>query len=120
MRASAALLSILLAGAAQAQTSPARGPAASPSAVAGDIPMDDYLGLLEQIAPAAHQGARTYLEAFERRCGRRLSAAELRRAVATEDGDPILMQMIRASHLSDTQALRRLATQVSCRPDAQP
>lgn len=100
-----------------AQTSPAHGPA-KPRAPADEMPLADYLGLLEQIAPAARQGAEAYLGAFQRRCGRALSAAELRRAIADQDGDPVLMQMIRASSLQDADALSRLATEVPCRKEA--
>ncbi|MCE4369664.1 hypothetical protein [Xanthomonas hortorum] len=105
----------LLAGVAHAQTSPARGPMMPPSPTQAEIPLDDYLGLLEQIAPAARQGAQAYLEAFRQRCGHTLTADELRRAVADRDGDPVLMQMIRASYLDDAEALARLSAQVPCR-----
>jgi len=111
-----ALLLGLLAGIAHAQTSPVRGPvAAGPATAQVDIPLADYLGLLEQIAPAARQGAEKYLQSFRQRCGRALTAGELRRAVSEQDGDPILMQMIRASYLNDAEALARLAAQVPCR-----
>lgn len=108
------LLMWLCMGLAQAQTSPARGPVAMPTSPAGDIPLTDYLGLLEQIAPAAREGAQAYLQAFRQRCGRAMSATELRRAIANQDGDPVLMQMIRASYLNDAPALARLTAQVPC------
>lgn len=117
MRAALPALLVLasLAGAVHAQTSPARGPAAERTdPAAADIPLADYLGLLEQIAPAARDGAQAYLQAFRQRCGRALAAEELRRAVAEHDGDAVLMQMIRASYLGDTEALARLSTQVPC------
>jgi len=79
-----------------------------------DMPLGDYLGLLTQIAPAAHQGARAYLQAFQQRCGRPLMTTELRRAMADGDGDPVLMAMLRASHLRDTTALAQLGQRVVC------
>jgi hypothetical protein len=82
--------------------------------VTGEVPMADYLALLGQIAPAAHRGAQSYLQAHERRCRRSLGSHELRRAMAEGDGDPVLIAMIRASHLHDTQALARLGEQVRC------
>ena len=72
------------------------------------------LALLQQISPAAHQGAQAYLQAHERRCRRSLSSRELRQAMAEGDGDPLLMAMIRASHLQDGPGLTRLGEQVSC------
>ena len=62
---------------------------AAPPSVADDIPMADYLGLLAQIAPAAEEGARAYLQAYQQRCGRQLATADLRRAMSDGDGDPI-------------------------------
>lgn len=108
------LLPWLCVGSTHAQTSPARGPIAVPAATGEDIPLADYLGLLEQIAPAAREGAQAYLQAFHKRCGRGMSAAELRRAIADQNGDPVLMQMIRASHVNDVVELTRLAAQVPC------
>lgn len=112
-----ALLVALLSGLAvlaQTQTSPVRGPR-MPQVPPDDMPLADYLGLLEQIAPAARQGAEAYLEAIQRRCGHPLRTAELRRAFAEQEGEPILMQMIRASYLQDTTALARLSAEVPCR-----
>jgi hypothetical protein len=80
----------------------------------GDVPMADYLALLQQISPAAHHGAQAYLKAHERRCRRSLTSRELRQAMAEGDGDPLLMAMIRASHLQDGPGLTRLGEQVSC------
>jgi hypothetical protein len=89
----------------------------SPAALATDeMPMIDYLALLERIAPSAQEGAMAYLEAFRRRCGRNLQTVELRRAMAEGSGDPLLMAMIRASHLRDAPGLKRLGTQVACAP----
>jgi hypothetical protein len=79
-----------------------------------DIPLADYLGLLGQIAPAAEHGARAYLQAFRQRCARPLPSAELRQAMSDGDGDPVLMAMIRASHLRDTTALARLGQRIRC------
>jgi hypothetical protein len=79
------------------------------------MPMQDYLGLLAQIAPAAHVGARAYLDAHRRRCGRDLTTAELRAAMSVGNGDPVLMAMIRASHLQDPSSLKRLDGQIACR-----
>ena len=78
------------------------------------VPLPDYLALLRQIAPAAEAGARDYLAAFARHCGRPLTAAELRRAMADGDGDPALMALIRANHLGDTAGREQLAGQIRC------
>ena len=79
-----------------------------------NAPLADYLALLKQIAPAAEAGARDYLAAFARRCGRPLTPAELRRAMADGDGDPALMALIRANHLGDTAGREQLAGQIRC------
>ena len=71
-----ALVTSLVTNGSSAQT--ASGLSATP---ADDVPMDDYLGLLAQISPAAREGAQGYLQAFQRRCGRALTPQELRRAV---------------------------------------
>lgn len=89
-------------------------PAAAPSSVADDMPMADYLALLAQIAPAAQEGAKAYLQAFQQRCSRRLATADLRRAMSDGDGDPVLMAMIRASHLRDNPALAGLGQRIAC------
>ena len=93
-----------------AQTAP---PATEPP-IADDMPLADYLGLLAQISPAAHDGAAAYLHAIQQRCGRPVRTAELRRAMADGDGDPVLMGMIRASHLRDANALTQLGQRVTC------
>lgn len=93
---------------------PALAQTSSEPAVTGDVPMADYLALLQQISPAAHQGAQAYLQAHERRCRRSLSSRELRQAMAEGDGDPLLIAMIRASHFQDGPGLARLGEQVSC------
>ena len=83
-----------------------------------NVPLADYLALLRQIAPAAEAGARDYLAAFARRCGRTLTPAELRRAMADGDGDPALMGLIRANHLGDTAGREQLAGQIRCQGKA--
>lgn len=79
-----------------------------------EVPLADYLALLRQIAPAAEAGARDYLAAFVHHCGRPLTPAELRRAMADGDGDPALMGLIRANHLGDTAGREQLAGQIRC------
>ena len=85
---------------------------------ADDVPMDDYLGLLAQISPAAREGAQGYLQAFQRRCGRVLTTQELRRAVSDGDGDPVLMGMIGSNHPSQQAqrdvTLQQLAQRIRC------
>ncbi|MBI5721059.1 MAG: hypothetical protein HZC37_25575 [Burkholderiales bacterium] len=105
-RASRASLLILLCGLAQAQ------PASSPTS---EVPMGDYLALLEQIAPAARAGADAYLRAYEQHCRRPLTSAALRRAMSEGSGDPVLMGMIRASELRDASGVADLARRVDCR-----
>jgi hypothetical protein len=112
--ASLASLASLVSLTAFATALPALAQTSTEPAVTGDVPMADYLALLEQISPAAHQGAQAYLQAHERRCRRSLSSRELRQAMAEGDGDPLLMAMIRASHLQDGPGLTRLGEQVSC------
>ena len=111
---SLAWLAPLVALTAIATAWPALAQTSSEPAVTGDVPMADYLALLQQISPAANQGAQAYLQAHERRCRRSLSSRELRQAMAEGAGDPLLMAMIRASHLQDGQGLARLGEQVSC------
>ncbi len=100
----------LVPAAAQAQAAPPV--VAAP--IADDMPLADYLGLLARISPAAHEGAQSYLRAFQQRCGRPMRTPELRRAMADGDGDPVLMGMIRASHLRDVTALAQLGQRVVC------
>jgi hypothetical protein len=97
-------------GPVHAQTSPAQPGAPG----TGEMPIEDYLALLARIAPAAHDGARAYRQAWQQRCGRSLTTAELRVAMAVGDGNPVLMGMIRASHLRDPAALASLASQIEC------
>ena len=105
-----AALATLGGSAALAQTSPARG------ALQGtdDVPLADYLGLLQQIAPAAEEGANAYLLAFKQRCGRVMRTAELRLAMTQGEGDPVLMGLIRASHLRDAAAREQLIQKLRC------
>jgi len=110
-----ARLACLAALTAFATPSPAPAQTPTEQAVSGDVPMADYLALLQQISPAAHRGAQAYLHAHERRCRQSLSSRELRQAIAEGDGDPLLMAMIRASHLRDEPGLARLAEQIACR-----
>lgn len=111
-----ALLGLLTQPAARGQTGPATGPLhRTPTALRNnDMPLADYLGLLRQIAPAAEAGANDYLAAFERRCGRALTTAELHHAISAGDGDPVLMGLIRANHLRDVTARDQLAGQIPC------
>ena len=92
----------------------AKPPDAQGTQASDNVPLADYLALLRQIAPAAEAGARDYLTAFARRCGRALTPAELRRAMADGDGDPALMALIRANHLGDTAGREQLAGQIRC------
>jgi hypothetical protein len=107
-----ALSGLVVAGSdpVHAQTSPAQP--GTPGT--GEMPIEDYLALLARIAPAAHDGARAYRQAWQQRCGRSLTTAELRVAMAVGDGNPVLMGMIRASHLRDPAALATLASQIDC------
>jgi hypothetical protein len=102
-----AAVAALLSAAAGAQPVPAD---------AGDpMPMADYLGLLEQLAPAARQGAQAYVAAHLRHCGRAMTTGELRHAMSKDGGEPVLMAMIRASQLQDANAVSALAPRVPCR-----
>ena len=96
------------------QTSPARGSLPRPDANADEMPLDDYLALLQQIAPAAETGARAYLMAFQQRCRRPMRTSELRRAMSEGDGDPVLMGLIRASQQQDAAAQVQWARQLRC------
>jgi hypothetical protein len=86
--------------------------------ITDDMPLADYLALLAQIAPPARDGAQAYLHAFQQRCGRQMKTAELRRAMSEGDGDPVLMGMIRASHLGDSNGIAQLGQRVVCDPRA--
>ena len=108
-----ALVTGLVANGSSAQTA-----GSVTATLADEVPMDDYLGLLAQISPAAREGAEGYLQAFQRRCGRSLTTQELRRAVSDGDGDPVLMGMIRANHPSQQAqrdvTLQQLAQGIRC------
>lgn len=97
---------------ARAQTSPARGPAST----ANDMPLSDYLGLLQQLAPAAADGAKVYLAAYRLQCGRTLSTGELRQAISKEGGDPVLMGLIRATQEQSATQRTQWIRQVRCTP----
>ena len=84
--------------------------------ITDDMPLADYLALLAQIAPPARDGAQAYMQAFQQRCGRPMKTAELRRAMSEGDGDPVLMGMIRASHLGDSNGIAQLGQRVVCDP----
>jgi hypothetical protein len=113
-------LALAIALPAAAQTSPARGPLPQVTGPADDMPLEDYLGLLRQIAPAAREGALSYLGAMQLRCGQALGTSALRRAMAQDGGDPVLMGMIRAAQQRDATAQRQLAMQVRCPSGATP
>ena len=108
----AALIALLASSSARAQTSPARGAIT----VEGDMPMSDFLALLQQIAPAAADGAKVYLGAYRLQCRRMPNSAELRHALAREGGDPVLMGLIRASQQQDLAARNQLVRQIRCPP----
>ena len=108
------LLFLALGTAASAQAQSTMPTTSKAIAATSDIPMADYLGLLTQISPAAREGAELYLQAFEQRCRRRLTVAELRRAVSEGNGDPVLMGLIRASQLGDANVKADLAKRVEC------
>ncbi|MCL2590061.1 MAG: hypothetical protein FWD67_04075 [Betaproteobacteria bacterium] len=106
----------IMATSVHTQSSPASGPLPGASAQgSGDAAvMADFLGLLGQIAPAAEEGARTFLAAVQLRCGYTPSAEELRRAMSQGDGNPVLMGLINAAHQQDAQARTRLIGQIQC------
>lgn len=83
-----------------------------------EMPLEDYLGLLRQIAPAAETGARTWLAAHATRCGWQPGSAALRQAISGDSGDPTLMAMIRAAQVRDKQTLQRLAAALPCRTES--
>lgn len=102
-----AFLLLLIAIAASGQSAAAQPPTEN-------LSLDDYLALLERIAPPAREGAESYLAAFRQRCGRLLTVQELRQAVAIGAGDPVLMAMVRASAQRDAAQLARLAASIHC------
>jgi hypothetical protein len=100
---------VLLASAAVSQAQ-----SETPAGLKDDVPLGIYLDALAQIAPAAREGASTYLDAYRRRCGRSLRTVELRQAVVEGSGNAVLMAMIRAAAVRDTTTLQRLSGAVSC------
>ncbi len=92
-------------------TAHAQGDAA---VIEGDMPIESYLSLLSQVAPAARDGAEAYMAAFRKRCGRALKTVELRRAFSEGSGNPTLMAMVRATHQKDTAAVQRLGATIAC------
>lgn len=105
-----ALLMIVL----LASPAASRAQAEAPAELKDDVPLEIYLEALAQISPAAREGASAYLDAFRRRCGHNMKTVELRRAVAEDGGDPVLMAMMRAAALRDTATLQRLMNSASC------
>lgn len=99
---------------ASAGAAPNAATIAAPMPDADDMPMTDYLGLLAQIAPAALDGSKAYLQAFQQRCGRPMQTPELRWAMSNGHGDPLLMAMIRASHLRDRTTMNLVGRQITC------
>lgn len=95
---------------ARAQTSPARGPVST----ANDMPLSDYLGLLQQLAPAAADGAKVYLAAYRLQCGRTLSTGDLRQAMSKDGGDPALMGLIRATQEQNIAQRTQWVRQIRC------
>lgn len=79
-----------------------------------NVPLDEYLRMLEVISPSARAGAESYIAAFARRCGRSMKTIELRRAVVHGEGDPLLMQMIQATHFRNAAEVQRLGATISC------
>ena len=114
-RTAFALAGLAVAGIAASQTPVTPGAATQPPIAApAALPMQEYLAVLQRIAPAARDGAEAYLQAFARRCRRELTVAELRRRVADDGGDPLLMQMMRAAHVRNLALLEALAASVRC------
>lgn len=80
----------------------------------GDVPIENYLALLAQVAPPARDGAEAYMAAFQTRCGRALKTVELRKAFAQGSGDPVLLAMVRAAHTRDGAEIQRLGANITC------
>lgn len=106
----ASLIALGTVATARAQTSPARGPVST----ASNMPLSDYLGLLRQLAPAAAEGANAYLAAYRLQCGRTLSTSELRQAMSTDGGAPVLMGLIRATQEQNTAQRAQWIRQIRC------
>ena len=115
-------LVVCASGPALGQTSPAQGPLSAASTLSspsihGDRELADYLALLQRIAPASEAGARIYVAAVRLRCGQALDAATLRRVMAREGGDPVLMGLIRAAATQDHRARDQAMAQIQCQPE---
>jgi len=107
-----ATLTVLTMQPGHTQISPATLPATIGQG--NDAALSDYLKFLGQIAPAAEEGARTYLAAVRLRCRRMPAVDELRRAVSEGGGNPVLMGLIGAAHQQDVTARTRLIGQIQC------
>ncbi|MDR1424108.1 MAG: hypothetical protein LBI92_05855 [Azoarcus sp.] len=97
-----------------AQSSPASGPLPAKAAPGDEIALADYLALLKQIAPAAEEGARNWLAAVRLRCARDVTPEALRRAISADNGDPVLMDFIRAAARQDSAARNALVARIDC------
>lgn len=64
------------------------------------------------------EGAKARPLVYRQRRERELTAQKLRRAIAKQHGDPVLMQMIRASYLGDAEALAGLAAHGPCQRES--
>jgi len=106
----AALIALGTVATAHAQTSPARGSISTTN----DMPLSDYLGLLQQLAPAAAEGAKVYLAAYRLQCGQTLSTGDLRQAMSKDGGDPVLMGLIRATQEQNTAQRTQWVRQIRC------
>ncbi len=108
----------------RAHSRPVTQSTSTPASTPDDVPLDDYLALLARISPAARDGAQAYLHAFAQRCGRPLTALELRKAIAQGSGDPVLMGMVSASHPSQLAQrdalLSQLTQRIRCNGQGQP
>lgn len=85
----------------------------------GGLSMDAFLVGLAQIAPPARIAADHYLQGFATRCGRPLTVLELRHAFSDGNGEPVLMRMVHAAALEDSNMLRSLAATVPCQKGGQ-
>lgn len=78
-----------------------------------NVPMAHYLIQLAQVAPIAREAAELYLHTYRIRCGRALTALELRRAVRANDR--LLMGMLTRMSQGDGVGARSLASEIACR-----
>lgn len=79
-----------------------------------NVPLEEYLSALEQILPAARNGAEAYMSGYASNCGRAITTVELRRAVSERMGDPVLMGLIRAAYYKDAAQMQQLKSVVKC------